>query len=88
MNHMVGPWSPIGPWLSHKVCSTVNITPILSTKVAIDCSHHELYGTFKPIFSNVDAISHFEGYHAHFLDGFFGKINKNKVLSEVIERET
>jgi hypothetical protein len=52
-------YGPIGPWLSHKLCSTVNITPILSTKVEIDCSHHKLHGTFKSFFFNVDAISHF-----------------------------
>ena len=51
MNHMAGPRSPIGPWLSHELCSTINITPILSTKVAIDYSHHELHGTFRLIFS-------------------------------------
>jgi hypothetical protein len=45
-------------------------------------------GHSRSIFFNVDAISHFEGYHAHFLDGFFEKLNKNKVLSEVIERKT
>ena len=43
MNHMAGPWGPIGPWLSHKLYSIVNMIPILSTKVAIDCSHHELH---------------------------------------------
>ena len=38
---MVGSHGPIGPWLSHKLCSTVNMTPTM--KVAIDCSHHELH---------------------------------------------
>lgn len=40
LNHMAGPQGPIGPKLLHKLCSTVNITPILSTKATIDCSHH------------------------------------------------
>ena len=70
---MAGPRGPISPWLSQFFCSTVNITPILSTKVAMNCSHHELHGIFRSIFFNVDAISHFEGYHAHFLDGFLEK---------------
>jgi hypothetical protein len=47
MNLMVGPWGPIGPWLSHKPCSTINITPILSMKVAIDYSYHELHGDIR-----------------------------------------
>ena len=44
MNHMAGPRGPIGPLLSHKLCSTVNITPIHSMKTTIDYSHHELHG--------------------------------------------
>ena len=44
MNHMAGPRGSIGPWLLHKLYGSVNITPILSTKVAINCSHHELHG--------------------------------------------
>ena len=56
-----------GPWLLHKLCSTVNITPILSTKLTIDCSHHELHGDIHVSNSfDGDAISHFEGYYAHF----------------------
>jgi hypothetical protein len=51
MNHMAGPQGPIGPCLLHKLCSTVNITPILSMKVAINCSHHELHGVFQINFS-------------------------------------
>ena len=40
---MVGPRGPIGPWLSHKLCSTVNMTSILSMKAAINYSHYELH---------------------------------------------
>ena len=62
MNHMAGPQGPIGPWLLHKLCSTVNITLILSTKAAIDCSHHELQRDIHiNCFYNDDATSHFRG---------------------------
>jgi hypothetical protein len=44
MNHMAGPHGPIGPWLSHELCSIVNVTLILSMKAAIDYSYHELHG--------------------------------------------
>jgi hypothetical protein len=27
VNHMAGPRGPIGPWLSHKLCSIINIIP-------------------------------------------------------------
>ena len=40
---MARPPGPIGPQLSHKLCSTINIPPILSTKTAINRSHHELH---------------------------------------------
>ena len=50
MNHMAGPQGPIGPWFSHKLCSTVNITPILFAKAAVHYSHHELQRTFRLIF--------------------------------------
>ena len=54
------PQGPIGPWLSRKLCSTVNTTSILSTKAVIDCSHHELQGDISiDFFKNDDAISHF-----------------------------
>jgi hypothetical protein len=43
VNHMAGPRGPIGPWLSHKLCNTVDMTPILTMKAAIDCSHHEMH---------------------------------------------
>ena len=44
VNHMAGPRGPISSWLSHRLCSTINITPTFSTKAAIDCSHRELHG--------------------------------------------
>jgi hypothetical protein len=44
VNHMAGPQGPIGPWLSLKLCSTIDITLTLSTKATIDYSHHELRG--------------------------------------------
>ena len=47
MNHMVGFQGPIGSWLSHNLCSTINIVPILSMKAAIESSHHELHGDFQ-----------------------------------------
>ena len=47
LNHMAGTQGSIGPWLLHKLCSIINITPILSTKVTIDCSHHELHRDIK-----------------------------------------
>ena len=56
----------IGPWLSHKLCSTVNMTPILSMKAAIDCSHHELHVDIQISFFNDGAISHFRGIIIHF----------------------
>lgn len=40
---MAGPQSPISPRHSHKLCNIVNITLILFTKAAIDCSHHQLH---------------------------------------------
>ena len=42
--------APIGPWLSHKLCSTINITSTLATKAAIDNLHHELHGDIRVIF--------------------------------------
>ena len=72
MNHIVGPWGFIGPWLSLKLSSTVNITPILSTEAAVDCSHHELHGDIQN----------------RFFRWVFGGISKDKFLSEVIRRET
>ena len=60
LNHMAGPRGPIGPWLSHKLCNIINVTPTLSTKATINCSHHELHSDIQ-FFFNGDAISHFKG---------------------------
>ena len=44
VNHMAGSQGLVGPWLSHKLCSIVNVTSILFMKAAIYCSHHQLHG--------------------------------------------
>jgi hypothetical protein len=70
---MAGPRGPIGPWLSHKLCSTIIMTAIFFMKVAIDCSHYELHEDIQIKKIIDDAISHLRGIILIFLDGFLEK---------------
>ena len=86
MSHMAGPRGPIGPWLSQKLYSIVNMTPILSLKVAIDCSHQELYRDIQINFLMVMQLV-ILGVSYSFFRWIFGELIKNNFLSEVIKRE-
>ena len=88
LNNMAGPRGLIGPWLSHKLCSIVNITLDLSTKVAIDCSHHELHMVIQLNFFWRWRNSSFLSVSYSYFRWIFGEIGKNKFLSEAIRRET
>ena len=85
---MAGPQGPIGPWLSHKLYSTVNITSIFYMKAAIDCSHHELHGNIQINFFLMVMQLVILGVLYSFVKWISREIIKNKFLSEVIKRET
>ena len=77
LNHMEGPRGPIGPQLSHKLCSSINITLILSMKAAVNCSHHELHmhihNKIKLMLMKLVIL----GVSCSFFKWIFGEINKN-----------
>ena len=84
---MVGPRGPIGPWLSHKLCNTVNMTPILSMKRQSIAHITSYTWTFKSIFLMVIQLV-ILGVSYSFFRWIFIEILKNKFLNEVIKRET
>jgi hypothetical protein len=87
LNHMAGPRGPISPWLSHRLCSNINMTPILPLKATINCSHHELHGDIQIIFFYRDQLG-ILGVSYSFFRWIFREIIKNNFFSEVINRET